>query len=66
MNENRRRVLRSGLILTAAAPLLAMDKAAELARPPRRPLPPVETGTILTAKVMNDLITTVNELANRI
>lgn len=59
---NRRYFLRSTASLAAVAPFVAATKLIELGKEKRAPMPPLETGSLLTSDFMNDLVKRVNEL----
>lgn len=59
---NRRSFIRSSASLAVVSPFLAMEKLADIGKERRKPLPQLETGSVLTSEFMNDLVGRVNEL----
>lgn len=59
---NRRKFLRNTASLAVVAPFVAVSKLADIGKEKRAPMPPLQTGSVLTAEFMNDLVTRVNEL----
>jgi hypothetical protein len=63
---NRRSFLSKGTIIAVSAPLLATKAVVDLTREKKEPLQELESGQILTAQFMNDLIERINDLENRV
>jgi hypothetical protein len=63
---NRRGFLTNGAILGIATPLIATKAIVDLTRQQKDPLPMKQSGEILTADFLNELVTRINDLESRV
>ena len=63
---NRRGFLANGAILGIATPLIATKAIVDLTRQQKDPLPMKQSGEILTAEFLNELVTRINDLESRV
>lgn len=63
---NRRSFLGNASILAVATPLIATKAVVDFAREKRAPIKMQQTGNILTAEYINEIVSRINDLENRI